>query len=35
LGDLGVLDPATGVLPTLAVPQADQVEMVGTLPGAL
>ncbi|MGA9114278.1 MAG: hypothetical protein WB802_10860 [Candidatus Dormiibacterota bacterium] len=34
-GDLGVFDPATGVLTTLAVPQADQVEMVATLPGGL
>ena len=34
-GDLGVLDPSTGLLTTLAIPQANQVEMVATLPGAL
>ncbi|MGP8160758.1 MAG: hypothetical protein ACLQGJ_05980 [Candidatus Dormibacteria bacterium] len=34
-GDLGVLDPDTGALTTLAVPQASDVEMVATLPGSL
>ena len=34
-GDLGVLDPDTGVLTTVAVTQADQVNMVATLPGSL
>lgn len=34
-GDLGVLDPATGVLATVAVASANQVEMLATLPGAL
>ena len=34
-GDLGVLDPATGTLTTIAVAQANQVAMVATLPGAL
>ncbi|MGA2282772.1 MAG: hypothetical protein ABSH07_03700 [Candidatus Dormibacteria bacterium] len=34
-GDLGVLDPDTGALTTLAVPEASDVEMVATLPGSL
>jgi hypothetical protein len=34
-GDLGVLDPDTGVLTSVAVPQANQVSMAATLPGAL
>jgi hypothetical protein len=34
-GDLGVLDPDTGVLTTVAVAQASSVSMVATLPGSL
>lgn len=33
--DLGVLDPDTGVLTTLAVAHAGEIAMVATLPGAL
>jgi hypothetical protein len=34
-GDLGVLDPDTGVLTSVAVAQANEVSMVATLPGSL
>ena len=34
-GDLGVVDPATGTVTTIAVAQAGDVEMTGTLPGSL
>jgi hypothetical protein len=34
-GDLGVLDPDTGVLTSVAVAQANEVSMAATLPGSL